>query len=136
MAQTPDQIASKWAQNLGASTTRITDGVNAVTIAPGQSAARQVDVWATNTMSAKDKWKANVSRVTLGDWQAAMNGKGVQRIGAGATAAVPKFTSFMTQFLPHVMAGRNALPARGNLDQNIQRAVQMMRHNATFKRTA
>lgn len=135
MPQTPDQIAARWASNLAGSTQKIKDGINAVTVAPGQAAARQVDVWANNTMNAKDKWKANVSRVSLADWQAAAAGRGVDRIGSGAQAAIPKFQSFMQQFLPHVMAGRNALPARGTLDQNINRAVQMMRHNASFKRT-
>ncbi len=136
MAQTPDAIAAKWAQNLGASTQRITDGVNSVTVAPGQAAARQASVWLQNTQAAADKWKARVASVSLGDWQTAMTTKGVQRIASGATAAQPKFQSFMTQFLPYVQAGRNSLPARGTLDQNINRAVAMMRHNANFKRTA
>jgi hypothetical protein len=136
MSQTPDQIAANWASRLGASTQKIQDGVNSVTVAPGQAAARQADVWLQNTQAAQAKWKARVASVSLGDWQAAMNGKGVQRIAAGATAAQPKFQAFMTQFLPYVQAGRNSLPARGTLDQNINRAVAMMRHNAAFKRTA
>lgn len=135
MSQTPDQIAARWAQNLAGSTQKIKDGINAVTVAPGQAAARQVDVWANNTMSAKDKWKARVASVSLADWQAAAAGRGVDRIGSGAQAAIPKFQSFMTQFMPFVQAGRNNLPPRGTLDQNINRAVAMMRHNATFKRS-
>jgi hypothetical protein len=136
MAQTPDQIAANWASRLGASTQKIQDGVNSVTVAPGQAAARQADVWLQNTQASQAKWKARVASVSLADWQAAMNGKGVQRIAAGATAAQPKFQAFMTQFLPYVQAGRNSLPPRGTLDQNINRAVAMMRHNAAFKRTA
>ena len=135
MAQTPDQIAARWAQNLAGSTQKIKDGINSVTVAPGQAAARQVDVWAQNTMSAKDKWKARVASVSLADWQAAAAGRGVDRIGSGAQAAIPKFQSFMTQFMPFVQAGRNNLPPRGTLDQNINRAVAMMRHNASFKRS-
>jgi len=136
MAQTPDQIAANWAQRLGASTQKITDGVNSVTVAPGQAAARQSDVWVQNTTAAAAKWKRNVAAVTLNDWQSAMINKGVSRIASGATAAQPKFQQFMQQFLPYVQAGAANLPARGNLDQNINRAVAMMRHNAAFKKTS
>lgn len=135
MAQDPATIATRWAQNLGGATQKITDGVNGVTVAPGQAAARQADVWLQNTQAAQAKWKARVAAVPLSDWQNMMINKGVPRIASGATAAVPKFQSFMTQFLPYVQAGRNALPARGTLDQNINRAVSMMRHNANFKRS-
>lgn len=135
MATTPDAAAAAWASRLAASTQKITDGVNSVTIAPGQAAARQADVWLQNTQAAQAKWKARVAAVPLSEWQSMMTQKGIPRIAAGATAAQPKFQSFMVQFLPYVAAGRNALPARGTLDQNIQRAVAMMRHNAAFKRS-
>jgi hypothetical protein len=135
MAQTPDQIAANWASRLAASTQKITDGVNSVTVAPGQAAARQADVWLQNTQSAQAKWKQRVASVSLSDWQAMMTQKGIPRIAAGATAAQPKFQSFMAQFLPFVQAGASNLPARGTLDQNINRAVAMMRHNASFKRS-
>jgi len=136
MAQTPDQIAANWASRLAASTQKIQDGVNSVTVAPGQAAARQADVWLQNTQAAQAKWKRNVAAVSLSDWQSAMTNKGVQRIASGATAAQPKFQSFMSQFLPYVQSGAANLPARGTLDQNINRAVAMMRHNAAFKKTS
>lgn len=135
MTQTPDVIAANWASKLAASTQKITDGVNSVTVAPGQAAARQADVWLANLQASQAKWKARVSSVSLADWQNMMITKGVPRIASGATAAQPKFQAFMTQFLPYVQAGRNSLPARGTLDQNINRAVAMMRHNAAFKRS-
>lgn len=130
---TPDQIATNWAQNLAGSTSKITAGVNAVTVAPGQAAARQKDVWLQNTQAAQAKWASRVAAVPLSDWQNAMTNKGVPRIASGATAAQPKFASFMTKFLPHLAAGKAALPPRGTLDQNVNRAVAMIRHNATFK---
>lgn len=136
MAQTPDQIAANWASRLAASTQKIQDGVNSVTVAPGQAAARQSDVWVQNTTAAAAKWKRNVAAVSLSDWQSAMINKGVSRIASGATAAQPKFQSFMSQFLPYVQSGAANLPARGTLDQNINRAVTMMRHNAAFKKNS
>lgn len=131
--QTPDQIAANWAQNLAGATTKITNGVNAVTVAPGAAAARQKSVWVQNTTSAADKWAQKVAAVPLSDWQSAMTQKGIPRIATGATAAQPKFSTFMTKFLPHLAAGRAALPARGTLDQNIARSAAMIRHNAAFK---
>jgi hypothetical protein len=130
----PQAIANNWASRLGQSTQKITDGVNAVTVAPGQAAARQKAVWQQNTANAADKWAARTSQVSLGDWQAAMTQKGVQRVGAGATAAVPKMAAFMTQLLPYVEQTRASLPARGNLDQNIARMVAFTQGMAKFQR--
>lgn len=132
-SQTPDQIATNWANNLAGATSKITAGVNAVTVAPGLAASRQANVWAQNTIAAQAKWQSRVAAVPLSDWQQATITKGVPRIATGATAAQPKFSQFMTKFLPHLAAGKAALPARGTLDQNVNRAVQMIRHNATFK---
>lgn len=132
MAKDPTTVAARWATNLGASTQKIQEGVAAVTTAPGQLAARQKDVWLTNLQASAPKWARNVAAVPLADWQNAMNTKGIGRIAQGAQAAQGKMAMFLTSFLPHVEAGVRALPARGGLEQNIQRAVAMMRHNATF----
>lgn len=132
MAGDPQAIAQRWATNLGGSTDKINAGVDAVTVSPGVLAARQVEVWAANTVAAKAKFAQNSQRVTLADWQRKMKEVGVGRISAGAQAAIPDMAAFLTKFLPHVEAGRRALPPRGNLEQNIQRSAQMIRHNAKF----
>lgn len=133
--QTPDQIAARWSQNLGSSTQRITDGVNATTVAPGQAAARQKDVWVQRVTASRDKWATNTAAVSLQEWQQAMIGKGVQRVSQGASAAQPKFASFMGQLLPHIERGRSQLPPRGDLEANINRMVTFSRHMATFRRS-
>lgn len=127
-------VANKWAQRLSGAGQAITDGVQAVQKAPGAAAAAQADVWLQNLQASREKWIRNVSAVSLQSWQNAMITKGVPRIAGGATAAVPKMTAFMNQWLPYEAAGRNALPPRGNIQQNIQRAVQMMNYNAQFTR--
>lgn len=134
MAQTPDQIAAKWAQNLSGAGQRITEGVQSVTVAPGQAAARQKNVWAANTAASVDKWARNTSAVSLSDWQQAMIDKGVQRIGQGATAAQPQFVQFMSKLLPYIDQVRSTLPARGNLDANINRMTQFVRGMAKFQK--
>ena len=133
MARTPDQIAADWASRLGGSTQKIKDGVAAVTVAPGQAAARQADVWAQNVAASKPKWQARVSQVSLQEWQEATMTKGVDRIAAGATAAQPKFQNFITQLLPHIDRVKSSLPARGNLEQNIARSTAFIRGMAQFQ---
>lgn len=135
MTQTPEQIAAAWASGLSQAGQKIADGVNAVKMAPGQAAARQKNAWVQNTTSAADKWAKNTAAVTLPEWQQAMLEKGVQRIGQGATAAQPRFATFMGQLLPHIERTKASLPARGNLDQNIQRMVAFTRGMATFQQT-
>lgn len=131
---TPDEAAQAWAQKLAASTDRITRGVQSVTVAPGQAAARQKNVWAQNVAASQDKWASRVGSVTLPEWQQAMTSKGVQRIASGAQAAQPKMAAAMAQILPHIAAGVSALPARGGLDQNIVRMTQFVRHMSNFQR--
>lgn len=130
----PAATAQKWATRLGAATQAITDGVNAVTVAPGQKAAAQAQVWLANTQAAMDKWVRNTGSVSLASWKNDMLTKGVPRIGQGATAAVPKMTQFMQQWLPYAQSIADSLPPRGTIDQNIQRAIQQIQGNHAFQR--
>lgn len=131
---TPDQIAAKWASRLGQSTQAIKDGAMAVQVAPGQAAARQKEVWAQNVANSKDKWASRVASVSLSDWQTAMADKGAARVGQGATAATPKFTSFMAQLLPAIDQARSNLPPRGDINANLARANQFAVAMSKFQR--
>lgn len=131
---TPDQAAAAWASRLASSTERITQGVQGVTTAPGQAAARQKAVWAQQVAASQDKWASRVAAVSLPDWQQAMVQKGIPRVASGAQAAQPKFAAFMTQLLPHINSTVAGLPARGTLDQNINRMTQFVRGMSTFQR--
>ena len=133
MAQSADAIAARWAQNLGASTQRIQDGVMSVTTAPGQAAAAQKSTWVQNTTAAADKWASRTAAVTKEEWQNAMVEKGLQRIASGAQAAVPRFQTFMGRLLPYQENLRRTLPPRGNLEANINRMVAFSRGMAKFQ---
>lgn len=133
MATDPQTAAQRWAQNLGASTQKITDGINAVTEAPGVAAARQSQVWLQRTTASHDKFKANVQAVSLQSWKDSAITKGVARVASGAQAAQPKMADFLTQFLPHVQQVRSTLPARGDLEANIARMTQQVRGTAKFR---
>ena len=62
--------------------------------------------------------------------------KGLPRIASGAAQAEPKFQAFMSEFMPHIEQGLRQLQGmpRGDLNQNIQRMVAMVQHNARFRR--
>lgn len=139
MAQTdPAAAAAKWASRLSAATPEITAGVNAVQTAPGQKAAAQKALWVQRVQNSADKWARNVSRVSLEDWKQAMLTKGVNRIGSGAQAAVPKMQQFMAEFLPYVEQGAQRVRSmpKGDLASSIARATAMIQHNAAFRRGA
>lgn len=134
----PDQASAKWLQRLSGATQQITDGVNRVTTAPGQKAAAQSQKWLQRVTASQDKWKTNVARVSLQDWQNSMTQVGIPRIAQGAQQKQGKFTNFMTSFLPYLQSGVatvDKMPST-TLEDNIARAVAMIRHNASFKRPA
>lgn len=138
MAKNPNTVAQKWSRNLAASTTAITEGVNAVTVSPTIKAAAAQEAYLAGVQRAvaDGKWERGLKRVTLEDWKQAMLAKGVSRIASGAAQAVGKMEGFLAEFLPHVEQGQRMLDnmPRGDLATNIQRAVAMMEHNSKFKR--
>jgi len=125
--RTPDQAAAAWAAGLANAGQKITDGVNSVTTAPGQLAARQSAVYTANVAAAAGKWAKNVAAVPLATWQANMITKGVPRIASGASAAQPKFSAFMGKLLPFIASNKAQLPPRGTFDQNIARMTAWAR---------
>lgn len=132
-------VAAKWVRNIGAATESIRKGVQSVTEAPTAAAARSVDLWQQRVSSqqARDKFSRNLQRVTLEDWRAAMLNKGVPRVAAGASAAQPKFESFMNQFLPFVngVAARVRAMPKATLEDRINRMIAQVRGTAEFTRS-
>ena len=133
MSKDPATVAQNWANRLGQSQQAITEGVQRVTTAPGAAAARQKNVWQQNTAAAADKWARKTAAVTLQDWQSAMTDKGIARIGQGATAAVPKMTTFMQKLLPYVDSAVQGLPARGDFNANVNRMVAFVTKMKQFQ---
>ena len=123
-ALSAQQIATNWANNLGAATAKITAGVNAVTVAPGQAAAAQKAAYIANTTAKAGVWATNTAAVSLTSWQQDTINKGIPRVATGAQAATSKMASVMTSLLPAIADAKASLPPRGNLQQNLQRANQ------------
>lgn len=134
----PQQVAAKWTRNLSAAGESIRQGVMAVTESPTAKAAQAQDRFLAGVQAsvASGKWQRGLQRVTLEDWRQSMLEKGLNRIATGAAAAEGKMTSFMTEWLPFEERVVSALPPRGTLEQNIQRAVEVMQKNAAFRRSA
>lgn len=132
----PNSIADKWANRLQGATAEISAGVDRVTEAPGQAAARKSQKWLQAVTASHDKYKAGVSRVSLEDWRNSMKTLGVPRIGQGAQAKKNKMAAFLTEVGPHIDAGLARL--KGMDDSTFEarqaRAVAWMQHMHNFKR--
>lgn len=132
----PAAAASNWASKLGAASQAYIDGVNGVTVAPGQLAAAAKNLWATNTAAAVNRFASNSLAVTKEQWAQASIDKGAPRLGPGATAAEPKVAAVFGKLFPAIDAAVRALPARGDINMNIERsrqfALAMNKKKGTF----
>lgn len=122
----PQAAAAAWAAGMANAGTKMTAGINAVQTPPGQLAARSADLWASNVAAAKSKFAKNSAAVSLESWKQSAIQKGIPRVASGASAAQPKMAAAMQQILPQIATIVANLPARGNTDQNIARAVAYM----------
>jgi hypothetical protein len=134
----PQAGSDKWKTRLSAATQDVTNGVNNVTVAPGQLAAAKQQKWLQGVTGAADKWKRNVQAVSLADWQRMMTTVGIPRIAQGAQAKQSKYTNFAQQFYPFLDANVAKIKQMPDtqLEDRIQRAVAMMRMNSQFQRQA
>src|SRR5690242_11473172 len=113
MPRDPQTVAQDWANGLAAKTGKMADSVRGVTVAPGQLAARQQQVWLQNVQASAPRWAAAVGAVSLQSWQDSMINVGIPRVASGASAAVPKMAAAMAQLLPHIESVKRSLPPRG-----------------------
>lgn len=133
---TPQDATQKWVTNIGQSTQRIQAGVQAVTRSPGAAAAAQSQKWLSRIQASADKWRARVGAVSLQEWQQAMINVGIPRIAQGAQQKQHKMEAFMAEFLPYLQQGVSRIEAMPSttLEDSINRASAMIRHNAQFRR--
>ena len=122
--------AAKWASGLAQAQSRMAAGADSVTVSPGALAARAADRYLAGVQANVDKFKRNAGNVSTEAWREAYKTKGLPRVASGATAAQPAFAAVMDKLIPYMKQAQ--LPARGTMEQNIQRAVAQIRHNANF----
>ena len=123
---TPQESVQKWQQRTAASVNDYISGINRTTVAPGELASRQADVYLANVQANVNKWKRNVGAVSLSDWQQAAINLGAPRIATGVNAATEKTlraTERNFQNIDNALAG---LPPRGTFEQNMARMNQFV----------
>jgi hypothetical protein len=78
---------------------------------------------------ANGKFQAGLRRGSLESWKDAMIRKGESRLGTGASAAIPKMTQFLSEFLPALESARQRISSMptDTRDQRIQRSSEMQR---------
>lgn len=134
----PASVAKSWSQNLARSTEKIREGIQRVQEAPTAAAARRQDAYIEGVRKAAEegKWRRGLMRVSLSDWQHAVETKAIPRIANGAAAGQSKMEQFMTEWLPHVEQLRSKLAAmpKGTLEDAKQRVIAAIEHNASFRR--
>lgn len=131
---TPSDAAARWVQNTSAAVGRYQDGVKAVTVSPGQAAARQADLWLRNTTAAKSKFAANSAKVGLAEWQDATANKGGQRLAGGVQAAQGNYEQALGKLLPYIGSAVSSLPQRGDLEANITRMTAFVRKMSQYNK--
>lgn len=139
-AITAQQVMAKWAAAGANSENTVRAGVQAVNESPTAKAAARVDAWVAGVQRSRDKFVNNLQAVSLQDWKNAMLGKGLQNMVNGYNDRFnqQKFLNFMNQFLPYVREGaqRVRMMPKNNLQDSINRAAEMIRHNARFRANA
>ena len=135
---TPDEAYDKLSRNLKNASADIQAGIDRVTENPcAKAAAKKEKMLRKLTESVQNgKWEAGLNRVTLEDWKAKARDKGVARIGPGIDGARSKSVDFFTKFFPHLERGMAEVDKMADMtiEDSVQRAAHMIRHNAAFKR--
>ena len=131
LKSSPEEAAEKWQRRTRAATEDYRRGIERVTTAPGEAAARNAEAALQNYAEAinSGKWQAAVRAVSLQDWQKAATTKGVQRIPQGVEEAAPKVRQVYQELFPAIEAARDAALRMPNitLEQRIERSTTFMR---------
>lgn len=135
---TPSEFADKEIRNM---TNAIPDwerGIANVTESPTAKAAAKSDKWLSRIQQSKDKFERGLKRVTKEQWQEVTLSKGRDRISSGVEAARSKIESFAADFLPFQESVRKRVAEMPDTtpEQNIARAVEMMRGTMKYVRKA
>ena len=135
---TADEVAAKWAQNISNAQTSMQAGVQRVTVAPGVTAAQNVQKFQNKMQDPAtfQKWARNVQSVSLTSWQQSMLNIGIQRAAQGASQKQAKFSAAMNALLPFIDNLRNTvrnMPSATTADRE-QRMLAWSRGMATYQK--
>lgn len=130
--KTPQQSAEKWARKMAQAGPDYVAGIQAVTVAPGQLAARNESGYqnGVNQAVATGKWRNRVGAVPLQSWQDAAVNKGAARLAQGAAQAVGKVEEAHARIGPMIDRALQAISGmgRGSAEERIARATAYLQH--------
>lgn len=135
--KSPTEGASTWSQQFQSSGPKYQAGIQSVQTAPNALAAKAADKWQARLAdpNTKAKYISRNNAVSLQDWQAAATNFGVANLSRGASKGQSKYEGFAQKFYPFLSANMQKVASMPSttLQDNIQRAVQMMTLNAGYK---
>lgn len=136
--RTAKQIAEKYGRRGEEALQDYLDGVDGVTESPMEKAILKLDKAKQNYIAAitSGKTERGLRRVSLPSWKQITIAKGTERYASGVRAAVPKVEAFMTELLPHIDAGKEAIAKMPDTTfaQNLARSAAFLTHMHKFKR--
>lgn len=126
------EAAQRWQTGFGAAGQKWADGIDAVTVAPGQLAAAALPRYLAGVQQNAQKWASRSAGVTLAQWKQQSIAKGQSRLATGAQTGMAKYQSRIQSVLDAEKTIIAGLPPRGTVEQNIQRssAFQLAMHQA------
>lgn len=124
----PQNISQKWLTNLSGAQQSMQQGVQAVTVAPGQKAAAAQALWLARLQASQTKWANRVGAVTLAEWQQSMINLGIPRAIQGAQEKQSRYTAFIQEYASFLQSQVPAIQAmpKGNLQAGIARSAAMI----------
>lgn len=124
---TPQEHAAVWAQRFGAAAEKYKQGVARVQENPAQLAiqAESRMVANFNQAMADGKWSGAMAKVTLAQWKQACSEKGAAALSASARLAQDKVMRAEAEIGPIRESIKSSLPARGTIEENLERSRQM-----------
>lgn len=118
------EAASRWQAGFGSAGQRWADGIESVTVAPGQLAAAALPRYLAGVQQNAPKWASRVSGISLAQWKQQAVSKGQSRLASGAQAGMAKYQQRIQAVLDAEKSIIASLPPRGTVEQNIQRSAQ------------
>lgn len=121
--KTAAQAASNWTGSQGRATSAYNEGVQSYGGDWAGATVRQQAVMQTNWQQAigSGRWASGVNAVGTAGWKAATQAKS-SNYGTGFGAGANNFQTAIGKVMNALQSGVSSLPARGDINQNLQRA--------------
>ena len=123
----PSEHAARWAQQFGASAEKYKAGIRKVQGNPAQRAIAAKDRLLANFTESvvNGRWEAGLANVSEASWKAACEEKGAAALATSARVAQEKVARAEAKMGPIRDGIVSSLPARGDINANLERAREI-----------